>query len=79
MNDILWPIAWFFALGIGFGLLLAAAGKWFAAEPDPRIELVNEALPAANCGGCGYAGCLALAEAIVKGEAKGSDCLAGGI
>jgi len=36
---------------------------------------VLELLPAANCGGCGYPGCAALAEAIVKGEASINSCL----
>ena len=34
---------------------------------DPKIDLVDEVLPGANCGGCGYAGCRAFAEAIGKG------------
>jgi Na+-translocating ferredoxin:NAD+ oxidoreductase RNF subunit RnfB len=74
MNGILWAIIWFAALGLGLGLILAAAGKLFAAEPDSRIELIEGILPSANCGGCGYAGCHALAAAIVKGEAKAAEC-----
>jgi len=35
-------------------------------------------LPGANCGGCGYAGCDALAEAISKGEAPVNGCPVGG-
>jgi Na+-translocating ferredoxin:NAD+ oxidoreductase RNF subunit RnfB len=35
---------------------------------DPRIDQVEEALPAANCGGCGFAGCRNFAEALVKAE-----------
>ena len=78
MNNILWAIIWFLALGLGFGLILAYSGKIFAAEADERIEQINDALPAANCGGCGYTGCMALAEAIVKGEAEINACPAGG-
>ena len=78
MINILWAIIWFFAIGLGFGLILAAAGKIFAAEPDARIEMIVNVLPSANCGGCGYAGCAALAEAIVKGEAKTNTCPVGG-
>jgi len=72
--DIFWAVLWFSALGLGLGLVLALAGRVFAAEPDERIELINDILPSANCGGCGYAGCPAFAEAIVKGEAKGAGC-----
>ena len=32
----------------------------------PRIDLVEAALPSANCGGCGFAGCRAFAEATVN-------------
>ena len=72
--DIFWAVFWFFALGLGLGLILSFAGRIFAAEPDERIEMINEILPSVNCGGCGYTGCRAIAEAIVKGEAKGSGC-----
>ena len=76
--SIIWVIIWFLALGLGLGLILACADKIFAAEPDERIELITDALPSANCGGCGFAGCEALAEAIVKGEAKTNSCPVGG-
>ena len=76
--NIFWAIVWFLALGLGFGAVLAYAGKIFAAETDPRIEEICDVLPSANCGGCGYGGCKALAEAIVLGKAKPNACPAGG-
>lgn len=51
---------------------LYAAAKKFYVEEDPRIAQVNEALPGANCGGCGFPGCSAMAEALVKGAYNGS-------
>jgi RnfABCDGE-type electron transport complex B subunit len=46
---------------------------------DPRIDEVEEALPSANCGGCGYAGCRAFAEACVKlGDLSLLNCPVGG-
>ena len=33
-----------------------------------RIEEVAKRLPNYNCGSCGYAGCKAMAEAIVSGK-----------
>jgi Na+-translocating ferredoxin:NAD+ oxidoreductase RNF subunit RnfB len=33
---------------------------------DPRIDAVEAMLPHSNCGACGYAGCRAFAEALVK-------------
>ena len=43
-------------LGLVFGLVLAAASKIFYVESDPRLDQLNECLPGANGGGCGYAG-----------------------
>jgi len=60
----------------GFGLALAA--KVFYVYVDPKIEAMTEALPGANCGGCGFAGCGANAEAIAKGKSSASSCVAGG-
>ena len=54
------------SIGILAALILYFVAKKFYVYEDPRIDDVEEALPAANCGGCGYAGCRAFAEAIVK-------------
>jgi Na+-translocating ferredoxin:NAD+ oxidoreductase RNF subunit RnfB len=72
--NIVWAIIWFLLFGVGFGTLLAYAGKAFASEADERIELICGVLPMANCGGCGFAGCKTLAEAIVEGNAKTNAC-----
>lgn len=68
------PVGIFAALGLLFGVLLAIASRVFAVKVDRRIPQVLELLPGANCGGCGYSGCAALAEAIVKGEAAPNAC-----
>ena len=65
-------------LGLAFGLVLAAASKVFYVETDPRLDALNECLPGANCGGCGYAGCGAYAEAVLNGEAPIGACASGG-
>ena len=65
-------------LGLVFGLVLAAASKVFYVETDPRLDKLNECLPGANCGGCGYAGCGAYAEAVLNGEAPIGACASGG-
>ncbi|MBQ9797136.1 MAG: RnfABCDGE type electron transport complex subunit B [Clostridia bacterium] len=72
--DVLIPAGIFAGLGVLFGVALAIASRVFAVETDPRVEQVLEALPGANCGGCGYSGCAALADAIVKGEAMPNAC-----
>lgn len=53
-------------VGIVFGFILAYANKKFAVEVNPLIHIVEDALPKGQCGACGYAGCLAYAEAVVE-------------
>lgn len=65
-------------VGLLIGLLLVSANEKFKVEVDPREEAVRECLPGNNCGGCGMAGCDALAAAIVKGEAPVNGCPVGG-
>ena len=76
--SVLIAIAVLGGLGLIFGLVLAAASKVFYVETDPRLDQLNECLPGANCGGCGYAGCGAYAEAVLKGEAPIGACASGG-
>ena len=76
--DILIAIGILGGLGLVFGLVLAAASKVFYVETDPRLDQLNECLPGANCGGCGFAGCGAYAEAVLKGEAPVGKCASGG-
>lgn len=76
--DILIPIGIFAGLGLIFGLILAIASKVFAVEVDERAAQITDALPGANCGGCGYPGCAELAKAIAEGKAPLTACAAGG-
>ena len=76
--EIVIAIALLGGLGLAFGLILAAASKVFYVETDPRLDQLNECLPGANCGGCGFAGCGAYAEAVLNGEAPIGACASGG-
>ena len=78
MGEILIGVAILGGLGLIFGLVLAAASKVFHVETDPRLDALNECLPGANCGGCGYAGCGGYAEAVLNGEAEIGKCASGG-
>ena len=60
------------AIGLVSALVLWIVAKKFAVKEDPRIGQVNEVLPQANCGGCGFPGCSAMADALVKAADKGS-------
>lgn len=75
MNEMNYIVVAVLTLG-GVALLAAVVlyivSRRFAVKEDPRVKNVQECLPGANCGGCGFAGCAALAEALVKGADKGS-------
>jgi electron transport complex protein RnfB len=62
----LWGLAVFTVLGVFFGFALAAAALRFQVQTNPLIDDVRAALPSANCGACGFAGCQAYAEAVVE-------------
>ncbi len=61
-------------VGIGLGLF----GEKFKVEVDEKEAAVREVLPGNNCGGCGYAGCDAVAKAICQGQAPANACPVGG-
>ena len=65
-------------LGAFFAAALAVADKKLRVYEDPRIGQVNDVLPGANCGACGFAGCAAYAEAVVEGKAEVNACPVGG-
>ena len=56
------------AIGSIAAIILYFVAQKFKVFEDPRIGMVEEALPAANCGGCGYPGCRGFAEALVKAD-----------
>ncbi len=65
-------------IGVVAAVILYLVAQKFKVEEDPRIDIVNELLPGANCGGCGFPGCMALAESIAKGESSVNACPVGG-
>ena len=80
MNEvIIYSIGALSAIGIAAAVILFFVAQKFKVIEDPRIDEVEAALPGANCGGCGLAGCRAFAEAVVKAESlDGFNCPDGG-
>ena len=82
MNFILIAVIVLGAIALIAALVLYVCSKRFAVYEDPRIGQVNGLLPGANCGGCGFAGCGGMADALVKGADAGSieglNCPVGG-
>jgi electron transport complex protein RnfB len=67
------------AIGAIAAVILYFVSKKFEVKEDPRIDEVEAALPAANCGGCGFPGCRGFANACVTAETlDGLNCPVGG-
>lgn len=76
---ILLAVAALGAIGIAAAIILYFVAQKFKVIEDPRIDTVNELLPGANCGGCGFAGCRNFAESIIKaGSLENMNCPVGG-
>lgn len=71
------PVIIIGAIGLVAAIILVVASKVMEVKEDPRVEQVREALPGANCGACGYAGCDEYARAVVDG-AETTLCIPGG-
>lgn len=82
-NIIIIAISALGGLGLVMAIILYFIANKFKVFEDPKIDEVEEALPSANCGGCGFPGCRAYAEATVKsakenGNLDGLNCPVGG-
>ncbi len=66
MNAILIAVALLGIIGAASATILYLTGQKFKVIEDPLIEQIQEILPGANCGGCGFPGCRGFASAIVK-------------
>jgi Na+-translocating ferredoxin:NAD+ oxidoreductase subunit B len=79
MDLIVTPVIVLTVMGFVAALLLSASSKILYVEEDPRVEAISDALPGANCGGCGYAGCEGYAVAVLYDPDIPPDkCCAGG-
>lgn len=68
MNIILIAVISLGAVGLVSSLALFAVSKKFAVSEDVRIGRIQEILPGANCGACGFPGCPGFASALVKAD-----------
>src|SRR5512145_301469 len=73
-----WGLVVLAVLGVIFGIALAIVASKFVVKVDPKVEQVRETLPGANCGACGFAGCMGYAEAVVGNPDVASNLCAPG-
>ena len=65
-------------LAVVLSYILGWASKKFQVDVDERVLTIIEALPGANCGGCGYVGCGEYAEAVALESEIVTKCTVGG-
>ena len=78
MTIILITAAFAAILAFVLGTALGFFRDFFAVPSDPLADSIREALPGANCGACGFAGCENYAVAVAAGKAGISSCTVGG-
>ena len=78
MSDTLLAILILGGVGLVFGVFIAIANKRLWVWEDPRIDIVAQMLPNANCGACGLPGCRAFAEQAVEGKVTPAQCTVSG-
>ncbi len=78
MSAVLIAVAAIAGTGLVCAAVLALADRYLSVREDPRIGMIAAALPGANCGGCGFAGCGDYARALVEGKAAPGQCAPGG-
>jgi len=61
-------------LAIAMAWILGWANFTFHVEVDEKVSRICGVLPGANCGGCGYVGCVDYAEALVAGGVEANLC-----
>lgn len=76
--SILFAVLVVSVLGLLLGFGLSVADKKLAVEKDEKLIQLEKITPGANCGGCGFAGCAAYAEAVYLGNAEIGLCPPGG-
>lgn len=71
-------IAYLAALCVLLAIVLAVAHRLLWVAEDPRLDVVTDMLPGANCGACGVPGCRAFAEQVIAGALLPGQCTVGG-
>jgi len=79
----LWGTSWpagliMLGIGLGFAILLLIASEKLKVKVDEKVEQIYSALPHLDCGGCGFAGCIKYAKALLENPGLIGKCAPGG-
>jgi len=74
MVTVFYAFLWFLVLGGFSGFILVLVAQKTQVSEDARKQKILSSLPGANCGGCGFAGCSAFADAVVEKGVHPSLC-----
>ena len=78
MDTIIWTFIVLGGTGLLFGFMLSFASIKLKSKEDPLLEALKDAMPGANCGGCGSSGCGQYAEELFAKNADVTACPVGG-
>jgi len=78
MREVIFSLVTLGSVGFIFAVLLAFLNKKLSVKEDERLQKILSVLPGINCGACGFSGCRAFAEAIIKKNSIFSGCIPGG-
>lgn len=78
LANILVPGAVVLGISVLLGVLIVVVSHFFRMPVNEKKEALSAALPGANCGGCGFAGCDGYAQFLADGGTDTSLCAVGG-
>jgi len=78
VQNILVPGAIIGGIAALLGILIVIVSHFFHLPVNEKKEAILSALPGANCGGCGFAGCDGYAQYLADGASDTSRCAVGG-
>ncbi|MCL2176576.1 MAG: RnfABCDGE type electron transport complex subunit B [Firmicutes bacterium] len=71
---IFWPLLVGVLVAVLFAVLLTVLAIRFHVPADEKVAAINELLPGANCGACGFAGCEGFAKALAEEKIDLKEC-----
>jgi len=79
VRNILIPGATVLGIAALLGILIVIVSHFFHMPVNEKKEALTAALPGANCGGCGFAGCDGYAQYLADGGSETGRCSVGGV